>query len=195
MRKSGVQAVAVAALVAVVSLMTTLARASTGATCCPGGVNPIVTSNGFPEHPEIVLAFWQNTNEWTSNTQQVTMGQWIGAALSFANTPYYSQLVEYGASTPRVAPFAPVYTGTAPISGNKTSNFTTQDINDIEQYMMTKTKQLPLPMYNDNTIYALILPSGSAGGCAGGVGCNYPADNNNYTTNYFSVVRRLRNRL
>src|SRR4029077_5124866 len=105
------------------------------------GCTPQTTpSNDKPQHPEIVLAFWENQSEWENGTQQPTRPQWVGAALSMVNTAFLSQLGEYagsgGMSRPRLAPYAPIWQGPAPVSRHNTGNFTQQDVIDIEQYMM-----------------------------------------------------------
>ena len=155
---------------------------------CPSGYTPIMSGpGGSPQHPEIVLIFWGPNGEWSGSSEPFTLSQWVGAMLSMVNAPTFSQLIEYGVSRPRMAPYAPIYTNPAPTTGHTPANFTVQDIIEISQEMM-KTNLVPQPMSNRDSVYVVILPhTANPAGACGSAGCNFPSDNQDgFNTAYFS---------
>jgi hypothetical protein len=144
-----------------------------GFTCTTANGKPGVTNpNHFYQHPEIILSFWQGSaHEWTSASQSPSRSQYVADALSMINGPYFAMLDQYanrvdGNNTgtignPRLAPFAPIYTGPAPGSQSNSGpvlGFGNADVINVINDQIDRGV-LPPPQNGVDMVYAVMVPS------------------------------------
>ncbi len=168
---------------------------------CAGGEPSVTSNNGHTQHPEVVILFWQDGAEAPANerlqwetgnpiSNDPTRSSLIGSTVSLMNTAYFASLQQYGiggynpgfVGRPRLAPFAPVFTGTPDNSGSgtTTSSFFLSDISNVILQEI-EAGVVPPPSGADDVIYLVFLPEASPGTrstlCNGAGGCNYSGDN------------------
>ena len=173
--------------------------------CTAPGVTSSAPITPFA-HPEIVLIFWEDATSgpvWSQNHDTKgnpppeSYGQWIGAALSLVNTPYFAGLAQYGPpdtnggdnggeiTPPRLSPMAPIWNTTAP-DGATTANFVKSDLQGIIQaeILLGQVPGVPQPL--DEMLYVVIPPPNTgAQDCSNGMpngffGCNDTGGSVNY---------------
>jgi hypothetical protein len=168
---------------------------------CTGGEPSATSNNGRTQHPEVVIMFWQDGSnlpdgqgsQWetgNSLSNDPTRSTLIGSSVSLVNTAYFASLQQYGiragfpgfVGRPRLAPFAPIVTGTPKNSGSgtSTSSFFLSDISNVILQEI-ESGAVPPPSGADDIIYLVFLPQASPGTrstlCNGAGGCNYSGDN------------------
>ena len=168
---------------------------------CTGGQPIMTSSNGTTQHPEVVILFWQDGDDvpvghghqWeTGNaiSNDPSRSYLIGSSVSLMNTAYFASLQQYGfggvypgfVGRPRLAPFAPIVTGTPKSSGSGTTT-SSFFLNDISNVILQEIEAgvVPPPSGADDITYVVFLPEASPGTrstlCNGAGGCNYSGDN------------------
>jgi hypothetical protein len=156
------------------------------------GTPTLTTPSGATVVPEIAIMFWQDTgaNTWGtgSGANSPTYTQLVADSLAMVNSPYFAKLSQYGGSgmmaLPRLAPFAPIYTGPAPNSGGTTSTMSWTDLTNLVNTEIAGG-YLPGPQHA-NMIYVVFTPNGT--GVCGFNGCNNPESYTDGTTYQIAQV-------
>ncbi len=168
---------------------------------CSGGEPSVTSNNGHSQHPEVVLLFWQDGDnvpardgyQWDTGhllSNDTTRSYLIGSSLSLLSSAYFASLQQYGiggafpgvVGRPRLAPFAPIFTGTPRGSGTgtTTSSFFLDDLSNVIVQEI-EAGAVPPPSGADDVVYVVFLPEGSPGTrstmCNGAGGCSYSGDN------------------